>query len=321
MVISRLDRSTRLDTERTGHAQPSLCAAAATSSRHDPHDSFLGQQLHGSYRLLSRIGHGSAGVVYLAEHVQRRRKVAIKIMLPQLWAADEASLRFYREAQVSALVRNSHVVSVTDIGQLDCGAPFLVMEYLEGPDIAQLIAAEGALCVPRVAEIGLQLCSALEAVHCAGVVHRDLKPEHVFLIARGQVSEFVKVVDFGMCKLVSGRSVTGAGIALGTPRFMAPEQLEARPDADARVDLYALGGILFYMLTGRCPFEASSLPELLIRVWSVPAPRLRDLRPDAPESLNVLITRALSKDRTARPTVREFQAALAPFAPSCSADA
>jgi serine/threonine-protein kinase len=312
----------RLDTERIvlwkTRRRP---AAAAVSCRDEARDPFVGERLRGRYRLLRRIGQGGAGVVYLADDLQRRRRVAVKIMLPQLWAADEASLRFHREARVSTLVRNPHIVEVSDVGRLEGGPLYLVMEYLEGTDVAQLVAAEGAVCVPRVAEIGLQICSAIDAVHCAGVVHRDLKPEHVFLIEREETSDFVKLVDFGICKLTSGRSVTGAGIALGTPRFMAPEQLEARPDADARVDLYALGGILFFMLTGRCPFEASSLPELLIRVWSDPAPRLRDLRPDAPESLDGLIDRALSKDPNARPTVREFRAALAPFAPSQSANA
>jgi serine/threonine protein kinase len=324
MVISPFDWMARLDTEpvsrlefRTVPARAPVAKARALEFR----DPFVGQLLAGRYHVLRQLGGGSAGVVYLAEHLRIRRKVAIKIMLPQLTAASEANARFRREAQVSALVRNDHLVAVTDIGKLEDGLLFLAMEYLEGPDVAQLVAAEGPLCVPRVAEIGLQLCSALDAVHRAGIVHRDLKPEHVFLVPRAYTADFVKVVDFGICKFVSSGSVTAAGISLGTPRFMAPEQLEARPDVDARVDLYALGGILFFMLTGGCPFEASSLPELLMRVWSEPAPRLRDLRPDAPGSLDVLIDRALQKDRSARPTMREFQAALAAFAPSRSASA
>jgi serine/threonine-protein kinase len=124
-----------------------------------------------------------------------------------------------------------------------------------------------------------------------------------------------------MCKFASGRANTGAGIALGTPRFMAPEQLEARPDVDARADLYALGGILFFMLTGKFPFDGASLPELLMRVWEEPAPRLLTLRPDAPATLDVLIDRALRKDRDARPSHREFHDVLATFAPSQSASA
>jgi serine/threonine protein kinase len=324
MVISRLDRMARLDTEGVAQLESRTGPAGASARKTralEFQDPFLGRLVCGRYRVLSRLGHGSAGVVYLAEHVATHDRVALKIMLPQLTAAGEANARFRREAQVSTLVHNDHLVAVTDIGKLDDGPLFLAMEYLEGPDVAQLIAAEGPLCVPRVAEIGLQLCSALDAVHRAGVVHRDLKPEHVFLVPRAHTTDFVKVVDFGICKFVSSRSVTGAGISLGTPRFMAPEQLEARPDVDARVDLYALGGILFFMLTGRCPFEASSLPVLLMRVWSEPAPRLRDLRRDAPESLDVLIDRALQKDRNARATMREFQDALAAFAPSRSASA
>lgn len=284
----------------------------------NPRDPYLGRVLQSRYRVLRRIGQGSAGVVYLAEHVQEARQVAIKILLPQLTAAREASERFRREANISRLVRNSHVVAVTELGQLPDGSLFLVMEYLQGTDVARLVAAQGALCVSRVAEIGLQICSALEAVHRAGVVHRDLKPDHVFLIGP---DDFVKVVDFGICKVSSSHPLTGAGIALGTPRFMAPEQLEARPDVDERVDLYALGGILFYMLTGQVPFDAGTLPALLLKAWSEPAPHVGDLRADVPPTLDALIDRALAKDRNARPCVREFQAALAPYAPSRSADA
>jgi serine/threonine protein kinase len=282
-------------------------------------DPFVDRLLQGRYRLRRRLGRGSAGVVYLAEDGRSRRQVAVKVMHSPLGASRESIVRFRREAQVSALVANPHLVKVSDLGQLDDGSLYLAMEYLEGPDALQLVAADGPLRIPRVAEIGLQICSALEAVHAAGVVHRDLKPEHVFLISRAGTNDFVKLVDFGLCKFQSVRTVSEIGIALGTPRFMAPEQLEARPDSDARIDIYALGGILFFMLTGRCPFEAGTLPELLYRVWSEPAPRVRAYRPDIPESLDDLIDRTLGKAPSARPTLREVHAQLALFAPSRSA--
>jgi eukaryotic-like serine/threonine-protein kinase len=317
MALSRLVRMTRLDTVRVTDCDSPPSRARNCSTR----DPWIGRVLLRRYRVLERIGSGSAGAVYRAEQLRTGRLVAVKIMHPPLTAASEHITRFHREARVSTLVRNQHIVDVIDMGQLEEGPLFLAMEYLEGPDAARIVASHGAVCVPRVAEIGLQICSALEAVHRAGVVHRDLKPEHVFLIQRGQKPDFVKLVDFGMCKFASGRANTGAGIALGTPRFMAPEQLEARPDVDARADLYALGGILFFMLTGTFPFDGASLPELLMRVWEEPAPRLLALCPDAPAPLDGLIDRALRKDRNARPSHREFRDVLAAFAPSATATA
>jgi serine/threonine-protein kinase len=174
--------------------------------------------------------------------------------------------------------------------------------------------------------IVMQLCDALTAVHAAKIVHRDLKPENLFLIERQGVPDFVKVLDFGVCKLTQAHDgsfhrLTGTGAALGTPHFMAPEQIEGRADVDHRADLYAVGGILFNALTGDAPFDAPSLPRLFMRICNDPPPRLRELRPDAPEALEEVVTRALAKDPSERyASSQELKRALAPFADLPAAD-
>jgi eukaryotic-like serine/threonine-protein kinase len=286
-----------------------------------PRDSLIGSVLQGRYRVLRRIGKGGMGVVYLAEHVLIRRKVAIKTLHANPPPPLAMVERFHREALAATAVGDQHVVDVTDMGQLDDGCGYyLVMEYLEGADLAFTLASEGPLPIARAVRIVLQLCDALTAVHGAGIVHRDLKPENLFLIERGGVRDFVKVLDFGVCKLtqpqdMSFHRLTGTGAALGTPHFMAPEQIEGRADVDHRADLYAVGGILFQMLTGDAPFDAPSLPRLFMRICSDPPPRLRELRAEVPEGLEAIVDRTLAKDPGDRyASSEELKRALLPFA-------
>lgn len=277
-------------------------------------DPLLGRILEGRYHLLSVLGRGGMGVVYLADHVRLRRRVAIKMLHPQLTGSQEVIQRFHREARAAAAVGNEHIVDVTDMGHLDDGSYYIVLEYLDGIDLAELVASHGPLQMSRAAGIVAQICGALTEVHAAGIVHRDLKPENIFLIRRDDTSDFVKILDFGICKFHEDRPLTATGIALGTPRFMAPEQLEARPDVDHRADVYAAGAILYFALTGRGPFEADSLPGLLMSVWSDPAPRLREACPTAPEALEQVVSRALEKQPRDRfKTSAELERALRPF--------
>jgi serine/threonine-protein kinase len=291
-----------------------------TAPQGTPRDPLIGSVLQGRYLVRRRIGKGGMGVVYLAEHVLIRRKVAIKTLHANPPPAPAVVERFHREALAATAVGDQHIVDVTDMGQLEDGAYYLVMEYLDGADLAFTVASEGPLPIARAVRIVLQLCDALTAVHAAGIVHRDLKPENLFLIERQGVPDFVKVLDFGVCKLTQAHDgtfhrLTGTGAALGTPHFMAPEQIEGRADVDHRADLYAVGGILFNALTGDAPFDAPSLPRLFMRICNDPPPRLREVRADVPEALEAIVARTLAKDPAGRyADSAELKRALAPFA-------
>jgi serine/threonine protein kinase len=278
-------------------------------------DPLVGKILDHRYRVLHRIGKGGMGCVYAAEHLLIRRKVAIKTLLGSLSGRPEALERFHREAIAAAAIGDEHVVSVTDMGQLDSGDYYLVLEYLEGCDLAWLIASEGSLSVSRSLHIALQLCDALVAVHDKGIVHRDLKPENVFLVDRKGMRDFVKVLDFGICKIQEGspdqRKLTETGVALGTPHYMAPEQVEARGNIDLRADLYAVTAILYFTLTGDPPFDASTLPQLFLRICYDAPPALHMRRADASEALERLVARGLAKRPEARfANAAELRAAL-----------
>jgi eukaryotic-like serine/threonine-protein kinase len=291
-----------------------------TAPQGTPRDPLIGSVLQGRYLVRQRIGKGGMGVVYLAEHVLIRRKVAIKTLHANPPPAPAVVERFHREALAATAVGDQHIVDVTDMGQLEDGAYYLVMEYLEGADLAFTVASEGPLPIARAVRIVMQLCDALTAVHAAGIVHRDLKPENLFLIERQGEPDFVKVLDFGVCKLTQAHDgsfhrLTGTGAALGTPHFMAPEQIEGRSDVDHRADLYAVGGILFNALTGGAPFDAPSLPRLFMQICHDPPPRLRELREDAPEQLEAIVSRTLAKDPADRyQDSQALKRALAPFA-------
>jgi serine/threonine-protein kinase len=210
----------------------------------------VGRILEGRYRVLHCIGKGGMGAVSLT--------VA----------------RFHREALAAASVGNEHVVDVTDMGQLESGAYYIVLEYLEGADLRWTVASEGRLSIRRSLAIAVQLCDALSAVHVAGIVHRDLKPEDLFLVQRATQPDFLKVLDFGVCKFHDlglleglddkgkGKRLTATGGLIGTPQYMAPEQLEVGGTIDPRADLYAVGAILHFALTGEPPFDALTLPQL-----------------------------------------------------------
>jgi serine/threonine protein kinase len=282
-------------------------------------DPLVGRILDDRYHVLHRIGKGGMGSVYLAEHVLIRRKVAIKTLHPSLSERPDVVQRFHREAVAAAAVGSEHIVRVTDMGQLDNGDYFIVLEHLQGADLAWVVASEGRLSIARSLRIVSQLCDALSAVHAAGIVHRDLKPENLFLIEREGVRDFVKVFDFGVCKIhdvdaPAQRRLTDTGVTLGTPHFMAPEQIEASPDIDRRADLYAVAGILHFLLIGDPPFDAPTIPRLLMRICYEPPPRLRALRPGISRSLERVVARGLAKSPDQRyPDAAALKQALAPL--------
>ncbi len=281
-------------------------------------DRLIGSVLQGRYHVQKRIGKGGMGVVYLAEHVLLGKKVAIKTLTEQAVDTPELVDRFHREARAAAAVGSEHIVDVTDMGQLDSGGHYIVLEYLDGVDLGWQVASGGPLSVGQALHLVGQLCDALSAVHAKGIVHRDLKPENLFLIKRGG-ADFLKVLDFGICRVREAaggaeRRLTATGAALGTPHFMAPEQAEGGRHVDHRADIYAIGGVLYFALTGEAPFDAPTLPKLFMRICQDPPPKLRRVRPEAPEIIEEVVYRALQKDPGARfQSCEELKSELAIF--------
>ncbi|HSQ67653.1 MAG TPA: serine/threonine-protein kinase [Polyangiaceae bacterium] len=275
-----------------------------------------GTLLGGRYRIERLLGQGGMGAVFEGTQEGLGRRVAVKLLDPQL-AADPSQLeRFRREGEVVAALGHPNIVQVTDFQFSDQG-PFLVMELLRGQSLGGLLDAERTLPPNRVAFIAAQVLSALGAAHRAGVVHRDIKPDNVFILSEAAVPDSVKVLDFGIAKLVAdgqNAKLTGTGAMLGTPSFMAPEQARGAMDVDARADLYAVGATMYQALTGRLPHEAASVPALLFAIVEKEPTPLREVRPDLPPELVAVVERAMAKDRAARfQSADEMRSALSPW--------
>jgi hypothetical protein len=245
------------------------------------------------------------GIVYEARHLTVGRAVAVKVLRPELCRNAEAAARFHREAQAAAAIGNEHIVEVFDYGHTAEGEAFLAMEKLEGTDLGRMLRDDGPLPEGRAVGIARQIASALAAAHAKGIVHRDLKSENVCILSRDG-RDFVKVLDFGISKVCeaegSGESgpITNQGAVLGTPHYMAPEQGQGASDADHRVDLYALGCILFEMLTGRLPYTGKNVLEVLYRHARDPIPLPSAVRPGVSPMLDQVVKRSMAKDRTHR---------------------
>jgi serine/threonine-protein kinase len=281
-----------------------------------------GQILLGKFRIERVLGVGGMGVVVAATHVTLEERVAIKFLLPDALQNAEAVARFLREARAAVRIKSEHVARVTDVGTLETGAPYMIMEYLDGSDLGAIAKARGALSVEEAVEYLLQACEALAEAHSLGIIHRDLKPSNLFLVTRADGTPSVKVLDFGISK-VTGMGASGSDLGMtktttimGSPLYMSPEQMASSRDVDARTDIWALGAILFELLTGRVPFQADTITQLCAMILQQRADPLRNFRPDAPEALQDVITRCLEKDRNQRyANIAEFAHALAPFAP------
>lgn len=282
-----------------------------------PPTALLGQVLGGAYRIQSQLDEGGMGLVYQAEHVRLKRPVAVKVMATHLSQDENAVARFTREAEIISQIHHPHVVQVLDFDRTDDGRLYLVMELLRGKPLDAIMARHQRLGVGAAIRVASQSASALGAAHDAGIVHRDLKPANIFLIDHG-AELFVKLLDFGISKRAEaetrndGRKLTGEFDILGTPEYMAPEQALGKTAAvDARGDQYALAVILYEMLSGRVPFTADDVMELLQRVIrDVPVPPSQ-LRSEIPAELDHVILRALSKSPADRyPTILEFSDAL-----------
>lgn len=286
-----------------------------------------GQLLAGKYRALRVLGKGGMGIVVAAEHIDLNERVALKLMLPDALESDEAMARFLREARAAVKIKGEHVARVLDVGKLETGEPYIVMEYLEGTDLGALIDKKGPLPIKEAADFLLQACEALAEAHALGIIHRDLKPANLFLARRPDGSALVKVLDFGISKIIPRRSsqepvdvsITNTRQILGTPLYMAPEQLDSSRNADMTSDIWSLGAILFELLTGAVPFDGKTLQELRRRIRAEPAPALRSHRQDAPREIEEVVQRCLEKDPAKRyPNVAELATALSAFAPSAA---
>lgn len=283
---------------------------AKSRAKSDSRISLVGQLFSDRYRIERRIGEGAMGEVYLAEHTLMHKRVAIKVLHARMGRKADVVARFEREAVAASHIDHPNIVTATDFGQTADGTMFLVLEYLEGISLRDAIVQYGALPPKRALHIATQICSALVSAHALGIVHRDLKPENVMLIDRGDDPDFVKVLDFGIARvpmnaLASGSdsgTLTRAGMVHGTPEYIAPEQALGE-EVDARADLYALGIVLYEMLTGRRPFAAPNDLLLLSMQATAPVPPMIDRAPlvTVDPLLEAFVRRLLAKKPNDRP--------------------
>jgi len=278
-----------------------------------------GQVLAGKFRIERVLGQGGMGVVVAATHLQLDERVALKFLLPDALANPEAVERFAREARAAVKIKSEHVARVSDVGTLESGSPYMVMEYLQGEDLAAWVRGNGALAAPEAIEFLLQACEAIAEAHALGIVHRDLKPANLFVTRRVDGSPCIKVLDFGISKVtVPGAQpefgMTKTHTVMGSPLYMSPEQMSSSRNVDMRTDIWALGVILYETLTGHVPFEAETMPQLCGMILQDPPRPIQELRPDLPHALQQVILRCLEKNRDRRfNNVAELAHALAPF--------
>ena len=265
----------------------------------------IGEAL-GNYTLVAKLGSGSMGVVFLAEHRWIERRVAVKLLAQNLASNLQAVRRFFKEARATSLIRHPGIVDVFDCDIDARGRAYMVMEHLEGETLAERLDQIGTLPWAMACLIGEQVADALGAAHDKGIIHRDLKPENVFLVGDGRDPDAatVKVLDFGVAKLRAVDALarlTRGGALVGTPEYMSPEQCDASEQIDHRADIYGLGCVLFEMLSGQPPFAASNVGELTAAHRYRPAPSLKESCPDVPGWLADLVARMLSKEPDQRP--------------------
>jgi serine/threonine-protein kinase len=257
----------------------------------------------GQYLLKRKLGEGGMGEVWLAEHALLKRPCAVKFIRPEFAANTATAARFAREVQAVTGLTHLNTVRVYDYGRAADGAFYYVMEYLDGPTLEELVRQSGPLPPGRVVYVLRQLCGALAEAHAAGLVHRDLKPGNVIVATLGGQRDVAKLLDFGLVQDLSADAdgrLTRTGTVLGTPAYMSPEQAAGESAVDARGDVYGLGAVAFFALTGRPPFHGKTLGQLLAAHRSEPPPALTDLRPDVPADLAGVVARCLAKDPNGR---------------------
>lgn len=273
-----------------------------TTANHPTIPFQTGDLIANKYRVDRILGAGGMGVVVAATHVDLERPVAVKLIREELATDPGVVERLMLEARAAAKIKSDHVGRVLDVGKLENGVPYIVMEFLEGMDLCQMLEETGPLPIKDAVDFVLQACEALSEAHLANIVHRDLKPENLFVSRLPDGSPHIKVLDFGISKQLgdsSRRQLTNPSSAVGSPQYMAPEQMQAR-DVDLRVDIWALGAILYELITNHPAFEGSSLPEVCIKVMGEEPPALSVYVPQVPDALQAVVTRCLTKDPNQR---------------------
>jgi serine/threonine protein kinase len=274
-----------------------------------------GTILLGKYRVEQILGKGGMGVVARAYHLQLDVPVAIKFLLPEVLEAQNVVTRFLREAQAAVKLKSEHVSRIIDVGTLENGAPYMVMEYLDGTDLGEFLREHGPLPPSFTVDLILHACEALAEAHALGIIHRDIKSSNLFLTQRTGGAPLLKVLDFGISKapLTVDDAITQSQLIMGTPAYMSPEQMRSSKHVDARTDIWALGVVIYELVSGRRPFRAESFAELVMLVATQPAPPLGEVT--LPPGLKGVILRCLEKDPSHRfQNIAELAAALAPHA-------
>ena len=296
---------------------------APESDTFSPQDYAVGRVISGRFRVEHVIGIGSMGVVLAAKHLELDERVAIKFIRAEMQRVPGVLQRFAREAKAAVSIKSEHVAQVFDVGTAEGIGPYIVMEYLEGCDLAQVLELEGRLPVRRAVHYIMQACEALAVAHSAGITHRDIKPENLFLTRQGDL-ERIKLLDFGISKAALTGTVFGDELSaaessclLGTPLYMSPEQIRATAEVDHRADIWSLGALLYELVTAHSAFVADSVSMVWARILETTPTPLAAHCPEAPPALQAVIDRCLEKDPARRfQSVAELANALSPFAPS-----
>ncbi len=279
-------------------------------------ESYVGREVAGQFRIVKRIGSGGMGAVYKAEQPDMNRHVAIKILHKRYLSRTDLVSRFRREARAMSHLSHPNTARVFLYGQLEDGACYFVMEYLEGRNLAQVVRANGPMDEERAVHVMAQVCGALDEAHRAGIIHRDLKPENIFLTSQGGIDDYPKVLDFGLAKVTEKQMKPGSmiltreGMVFGTPEFMSPEQARGKA-LDPRADIYSLGVIMYELLSGKLPFNAKQPIEFIQLHVNEPPTPLREHMPEVSPRLEQAVMKALEKDPDHRyASAAEFGAAL-----------
>ncbi len=308
---SRVPRPPRMSSSRPPRPSDGMTAINGLNR------GLVGRTIDGKYIVRSVLGEGGMGTVYEAEHITIGRSVAVKVLHPQQARKKVAVKRFHQEARAAGAIGHPNICEVYDLGMLDDGSPYLVMERLLGRTLADRIANEGGLPFDDVVDIMSQVLAGLIVAHEKGIVHRDIKPENIFLVDRPNFLSVAKLLDFGVSKMMSpvmsgereeDMDLTRTGMVMGTPFYMSPEQARGDRDLDGRVDLYACGVMLYEALTGRRPFLAANYNALLLQILTATPHPMRELRPALPAGFDRVLEKALKRDRVDRyQTAAEFQ--------------